>query len=74
MLSLSGIAHHLAGLPGSPPDWVTLTGRHHYAPTPFLPHHHSHFPTHMFAALENRPLNTSPRIGNIEFQQLQTNN
>ncbi|KAK4873556.1 hypothetical protein RN001_012916 [Aquatica leii] len=59
---LGGLAHHLAGLPGPPPDWVTLTGRHQYAPTPFLPHHHPHFQHHMFAALDNRPLNTSPRI------------
>ncbi|KAF5287473.1 hypothetical protein FQA39_LY04101 [Lamprigera yunnana] len=59
---LGGIAHHLAGLPGPSPDWITLTGRHQYAPAPFLPHHHPHFPHHMFAALDNRPLNTSPRI------------
>ncbi|KAF2903388.1 hypothetical protein ILUMI_02797 [Ignelater luminosus] len=59
---LLGIAHHLAGLPGPPPDWVTLTGRHQYPPAPFLPHHHPHFPHHMFAALDSRPLNTSPRI------------
>ncbi|XP_063917090.1 runt-related transcription factor 3-like [Zophobas morio] len=60
---LSGIAHHLAGLPGPPPDWAMLGGRHPYPPGPFVPHHHPHFPHHMFAALD-RPVNTSPRIAN----------
>ncbi|GJQ73582.1 hypothetical protein Trydic_g13927 [Trypoxylus dichotomus] len=58
---LSGLAHHL-GLPTHHPDWALLSGRHPYPPGPFIPHHH-HFPHHMFAALE-RPLNTSPRLGN----------
>lgn len=58
---LSGIAHHLAGLPGHPPEWAMLSGRHPYPPGPFVPHHHPHFPPHMFAALD-RPVNTSPRI------------
>ncbi|EFA09256.2 runt-like protein [Tribolium castaneum] len=60
---LSGIAHHLAGLPGPPPEWAMLGGRHPYPPGPFVPHHHPHFPPHMFAALD-RPINTSPRIAN----------
>ncbi|XP_018561271.1 segmentation protein Runt-like [Anoplophora glabripennis] len=60
---LSGIAHHLAGLPGHPPEWAMLGGRHPYQHGPFMPHHHPHFPHHMFAAL-NSPINTSPRIAN----------
>lgn len=56
-----GIAHHLAGLPGPPPEWAMFGGRHSYAPGPFIPHHHPHFPHHMFAALD-RPVNTSPRL------------
>ncbi|KAJ3644645.1 hypothetical protein Zmor_022359 [Zophobas morio] len=63
MCIFSGIAHHLAGLPGPPPDWAMLGGRHPYPPGPFVPHHHPHFPHHMFAALD-RPVNTSPRIAN----------
>ncbi|CAG9857298.1 unnamed protein product [Phyllotreta striolata] len=61
---LTGIAHHLAGLPGPPPEWALLGGgRHPYPHGPFMGHHHPHFPHHMFAALD-RPLNTSPRIAN----------
>lgn len=40
-----------------------LGARHPYPPGPFVPHHHTHFPPHMFAALD-RPMNTSPRIAN----------
>ncbi|XP_017774113.1 PREDICTED: runt-related transcription factor 1-like [Nicrophorus vespilloides] len=62
---LSGIAHHLAGLPGHHPDWAMLSGRHPYPGGPFVPHHHPHFPPHMFAAAAlDRPVNTSPRIAN----------
>ncbi|KAJ8943094.1 hypothetical protein NQ318_009168 [Aromia moschata] len=57
------IAHHLAGLPGPPPEWAMLGARHPYPHGPFVPHHHPHFPHHMFAALD-RPINTSPRIAN----------
>ncbi|KAI4456485.1 runt related [Holotrichia oblita] len=57
-----GLAHHL-GLPSHHPDWALLSGRHPYPPGPFIPHHHPHFAHHMFAALD-RPLNTSPRLGN----------
>ncbi|KAL3274646.1 hypothetical protein HHI36_016026 [Cryptolaemus montrouzieri] len=60
---LSGIAHHLAGLPGHPPEWALLGGRHPYPSGQFMPHHHPHFPHHMFANLD-RPINTSPRIAN----------
>ncbi|XP_060522188.1 runt-related transcription factor 2-like [Cylas formicarius] len=60
---LSGIAHHLAGLPGPPPEWALL-GRHAYPHGPLIPHHHHHphFPHHMFASLD-RPLThqSSPR-------------
>ncbi|XP_066250640.1 runt-related transcription factor 3-like isoform X1 [Euwallacea similis] len=62
---LSGIAHHLAGLPGHPHEWAFLGARHPYPHGPLLPHHHHHpphFPSHVFAALD-RPLN-SPRIAN----------
>ncbi|XP_057664204.1 runt-related transcription factor 3-like [Diorhabda carinulata] len=59
---LSGIAHHLAGLPGPPPEWALLGGRHTYPHGTFMGHHHTHFPHHMFAALD-RPA-TSPRIAN----------
>ncbi|XP_050295629.1 runt-related transcription factor 3-like [Anthonomus grandis grandis] len=61
---LSGIAHHLAGLPGHPHEWPFLGGRHGYPHGPLISHHHhpqSHFSPHMFAALD-RPLDTSPRI------------
>ncbi|XP_044759370.1 runt-related transcription factor 3 [Coccinella septempunctata] len=58
---LNGIAHHLAGLPGHPPEWAILAGRHPYPSGQFMPHHHPHFPHHMFANLD-RPINTSPRI------------
>lgn len=60
---VSGIAHHLAGLPGPPPEWALLGGRHPYPNAPFMGHHHPHFTHHMFAALD-RPLNISPRIAN----------
>ncbi|CAH1116248.1 unnamed protein product [Phaedon cochleariae] len=60
---LNGIAHHLAGLPGPPPEWAMLGGRHSYPHGPFMGHHHPHFPHHMFAALD-RPVNTSPKIAN----------
>ncbi|KAJ8976048.1 hypothetical protein NQ317_017141 [Molorchus minor] len=63
LLFISGIAHHLASLPGPPPEWALLGGRHPYPHAPFMPHHNPHFPHHMFAALD-RPLNTSPRIAN----------
>lgn len=53
----------MAGLPGPPPEWAVLGGRHPYPHGPFVPHHHPHFPHHMFAALD-RPINTSPRIAN----------
>lgn len=59
---VTGLAHHL-GLPAHHPDWALLSGRHPYPPGPFIPHHHPHFAHHMFAALD-RPLNTSPRLGN----------
>ncbi|KAF7280614.1 RUNX family transcription factor Runt related B isoform X2 [Rhynchophorus ferrugineus] len=61
---LSGIAHHLAGLPGHPHEWALLGGRHPYPHGPLIPHPHHHpphFSSHMFAALD-RPVNTSPRI------------
>ncbi|XP_072395719.1 uncharacterized protein [Diabrotica undecimpunctata] len=59
---LTGIAHHLAGLPGPPSEWALLGGRHSYPHGPFMSHHHPHFPHHMFAALD-RPV-SSPRIAN----------
>ncbi|CAH1109808.1 unnamed protein product [Psylliodes chrysocephalus] len=63
MKNINGIAHHLAGLPGPPPEWALLGGRHPYPNAPFMGHHHPHFTHHMFAALD-RPLNISPRIAN----------
>ncbi|KAK9883380.1 hypothetical protein WA026_001553 [Henosepilachna vigintioctopunctata] len=60
---LSGIAHHLASLPGHPSEWALFGGRHPYPSGQFIPHHHPHFPHHMFANLD-RPINTSPRIAN----------
>lgn len=67
MFFVTGIAHHLAGLPvpGHPVEWSALGGsRPPYPPgAPFLHHpHHPHFPHHVFAGVLERPPNTSPRI------------